>query len=116
MADRNDLNRDTAGTSSTGAGSWASEERYWRDNYASRPYASGDRGFDYYGPGYRYGYESATKYRGRAWNDVERDLASGWDRVEYRGQSTWESVKDAVRDAWDRMTGHDGGSPSGTRY
>jgi hypothetical protein len=22
------------------------------------------------------------------------------------GQSTWEHVKDAVRDAWDRVTGH----------
>ena len=30
---------------------------------------------------------------------------TGWERYEHRGQSTWESIKDAVRDAWHRVTG-----------
>jgi len=105
MADRNDPNRSTTGSTSTGASNWSSEETYWRDNYSSRPYVSGDRNFEYYRPGYRYGYESASRYRGRGWNEVEGDLRSGWDRYEHRGQSTWDNVKDAVRDAWDRVTG-----------
>jgi hypothetical protein len=29
---------------------------------------------------------------------------SGWDRFENRSQSTWEHLKDAVRDAWNRVT------------
>jgi hypothetical protein len=66
---------------------------------------SADRGYEYYQPGYRYGVESATRYRGRNWNDIEGDLRSGWDRFEHRGQSTWENMKDAVRDAWNRVTG-----------
>ena len=100
-----DLNRDRD-FPSTGAAlnDWNSEESYWRSNWSGRPYASADRGFDYYRPGYRYGHEAAARYRGRDWNDVEGDLRSGWDRYEHRGQSTWENVKDAVRDAWDRMT------------
>ena len=64
-----------------------------------------DRGFDFYQPGYRYGYESATRHRGRKWTDVESDLRTGWDRYEHRGQGTWENVQDAVRDAWNRVTG-----------
>ena len=100
--------RDTNPTQGFGATNaqldWGSEETYWRDNWSSRPYAAADRGFDYYRPGYRYGVESAHRYRGRNWNDVEPELASGWDRYEHRGQSTWEHMKDAVRDAWDRMT------------
>ena len=47
---------------------------------------------------------------GRNWNDVESDLRTGWDKYENRPDrgSTWESVKDAVRDAWHRITGqHD---------
>ena len=47
---------------------WDEEDRYWRQNYASRPYAKGYE-YDTLAPGYRYGYESATKYRGRG---VER--------------------------------------------
>lgn len=112
MADLN--NRDTqrkAGTTgtttggTTGIGDWSTEEKWWRDNFSSRPYVRADRGFDYYRPGYRYGFEAANRFRGKQWNDVEADLRSGWDRYEQRGQSTWENVKDAVRDAWNRVLG-----------
>jgi hypothetical protein len=85
---------------------WNSEETYWRDNWRARPYAQADRGYDYYSPGYRYGFEVANKYRGRQWNDVEPDLRKGWDKYEHRGTSTWDHMKDAVRDAWNRVTGH----------
>jgi hypothetical protein len=85
---------------------WNDEDTYWRDNYRHRPYASsGDRDYDYYRPAYRYGYDAASRYRDRSWNDVESDLSSGWSSYEDRGASTWEQMKDAVRDAWDRMTG-----------
>jgi len=104
MANRDDLdmgmNRDAVG-----AQDWSSEETYWRGNFTTRPYVSADREFEYYRPGYRYGYESANRYRGRQWSDVESDLRSGWDRYEHRGQSAWDNVKDAVKDAWHRVAG-----------
>jgi hypothetical protein len=92
---------------------WNDEDAYWRSNYRNRPYASGD--YDTYQPAYRYGYESAQRYQDRSWSDVETDLSQDWDRYEHRGQSTWEQVKDAVRDAWDRVTGNRRGSSS-SRY
>ena|ERR1044071_3245225 len=106
LNDRSNLNPSTRARTSgtTGLGDWDTEERWWRDNWSTRPYVRADRGFEYYRPGYRYGFESANRYSGRAWNDVEGDLRSGWDRFEHRAQSTWENVKDAVRDAWDRVT------------
>ena len=91
--------------------SWTDEDKYWQENYRNRPYA-GSKDYNYYQPGYRYGYESAAKYHGREWPDVETDLKRGWDTFEQRGQSTWEQMKAAVRDAWDRVTGH---RPVGTR-
>ena len=102
MANRDNLSTNTprSGTSND----WRTEEQYWRDNWTNRPYVSADRGFDYYRPGYQYGYEAATRYRGRNWNDVENELRSDWDRYEHRGESTWDHMKDAVRDAWNRMT------------
>jgi hypothetical protein len=99
----------TSARTSSSSGDWSSERDWWRDNYSSRPYASADRGFDQYEPGYRYGYESASRYRGRNWNDVEPDLRSGWNNYEHRGanKSTWEEIKDSVKDAWDHVTGGD---------
>jgi len=85
---------------------WDEEDAYWKANFRTRPYASAaDRDYDYYRPGYRYGYESANRYQGREWNDVEADLRRDWDRYEHRAQTAWEQVKSAVRDAWDRVTG-----------
>jgi len=102
MANRDNL---SGITDHSVTGDWGTEEQYWRSNFSTRPYVNADRGFDFYQPGYRYGYESATRYRGRNWNDVESDLRTSWDRYEHRGQGTWENVKDAVRDAWNRVTG-----------
>jgi hypothetical protein len=93
--------------------SWTDEDSYWRKNYQTRPYASsGDREYDYYQPGYRYGYEAANRYQDRSWSDVEADLSRDWTAYEHRGTSTWDQMKSAVRDAWDRITGN---RPVGTR-
>jgi hypothetical protein len=85
---------------------WDAEDAYWKTNYKNRPYAStADREYEFYQPGYRYGVDSAARYEGRVWEDARNELERDWDRYEHRGQSTWEQVKDAVRDAWDRVTG-----------
>jgi hypothetical protein len=92
---------------------WNDEDTYWRSNYRSRPYgSSADRDYDFYQPGYRYGYEAANRYHGRSWSDVEADLSRDWNSYQHRGNSTWEQIKDAVRDAWDRVTGN---QPAGVR-
>ena len=53
---------------------WNDEDTYWRTNYRNRPYAStAGRAYEYYQPGYRYGYEAANRYQNRSWNDVESD-------------------------------------------
>lgn len=92
------------GTTST-SGDWDLDQSWWRENFKDRPYVSADRSFEYYEPGYRFGYESANRYRGRQWNDVEPNLRTDWDHYEGRGNSAWENVKDAVHDAWDKITG-----------
>src|SRR5262245_57503443 len=58
---------------------WNVEETYWRTTWQTRPYATADRGFEYYRPGYRYSFESAQRMRGAQWNDAERELRTGWD-------------------------------------
>jgi len=86
---------------------WNDEDQYWRENFRDRPYASStEQDYDYYEPGYRYGYEAANRFENRSWDDVESDLSRGWATYERRGTSTWEQMKGAIRDAWDRVTGH----------
>ena len=85
---------------------WASEETYWRENYKRRPYFESSRDYDFYGPAYRFGYDATERYPDKQWHDVEHDLRRDWDRYEDRGTSTWEQIKNAVRDAWDRVTGN----------
>jgi hypothetical protein len=95
----------TAGVSSDSFTDWGRDRSWWMANYSNRPYVSADRLFDDYEPAYQFGYESANKYRGRHWDNIEPHLRTDWDNYERRGTSTWESAKDAVRDAWDKVTG-----------
>lgn len=93
--------------------SWKDEERFWRENYNTRPYVQQGREFEEYRPGYQYGFESASRLEGRSWNDSERELSEGWNGYEGRGDtdSTWENIKDSVRDAWNRVRGEDDTTP-----
>jgi hypothetical protein len=86
---------------------WEDEDRYWRTNYSDRPYVSaGKDDYDLYRPGYQFGYEGAKRFQGNSWNDVESDMSRAWNSFEHRGITTWEQMKGAVRDAWERVTGH----------
>ena len=97
----------TGGAANPGSfsGDWNLDERWWRENFRNRPYVTADRRFEDYAPAYRFGYDAANRYRGKNWNDVEFNLSTDWEKYEGRGDSTWEKVKDSVRDAWDNLTG-----------
>ena len=82
---------------------WGNEEAYWRDNWIARPYATADRDFDYYRPAYRFGFDAAHRDRSHHWDDIQNDLRADWETYEHRGTNTWDNIKDAVRDAWNRV-------------
>lgn len=98
--------------------SWNEEDTFWRDNYSSRPYSSEGRDYEHYRPAYRYGTESASRHQGRDWNDAEPELREGWEGYEHRGsnQSTWDEIKQAAKDAWDRVTGEEGDGSRGREH
>jgi hypothetical protein len=84
---------------------WETEDNYWYENFTGRPYALGPDFYDRFRPAYRYGFESARHHLGRTWDEAEPNLRHGWESYEHRGAapSAWEEIKDAVRDAWDRV-------------
>jgi hypothetical protein len=79
------------------------EHRYWRENFASRPYVQRDHSYDEYGPAYQYGWESYKRHVGRTFNEVESDLAGEWQSAKQKSRLKWEQAKEAARDAWNRV-------------
>ncbi len=77
------------------------EDAYWRENHVKQPYYSSDRAYDAYAPAYRTGYEGRAKYDGRKFDEVESDLQSDYKR--HNGKLDWVDVKDATRNAWNRV-------------
>jgi hypothetical protein len=116
---------DTMGTSSTGAtatGSttlsstdWDAENRYWRNNFSSRPYAKG-KDYSAYEPAYRYGLETYNQNPGMRFEDIDQSrLRTGWNQA--RGTSTlgWDDARLATRDAYNRALQQDqNGATSGS--
>jgi hypothetical protein len=78
------------------------EDAYWRDNYKSRPYASGAT-YDQYRPAYQHGWESYSRHRGKKFDDVEPDLRREWEKGKANASLGWDKAKVATRDAWDRV-------------
>ena len=79
------------------------EDTYWRDNYASRPYVSG-ASYDEFGPAYRYGVDSYSKYQGRSFDEVDADLSRDWGSIRGKSALDWERARPAARDAWQRLS------------
>jgi len=81
------------------------EDAYWRENYKSRPYYREGRTYGDYQPAYQYGWEAASRpeYRGRKFEDVEKELEKGWSSDD--ATSSWADNRDAARDAWSRVDG-----------
>ncbi len=82
----------------------AAEDAYWRDNYATQSYVRPAYSYDDYGPAYRYGVDSYSRYRDRGWEDAETDLATGWGTARGSSRLAWEDAKYATRDAWRRVS------------
>ena len=93
---------DKSRTSSMGSATGARQFEDYRDTYRSdwEGRYGKDRPWQEHERGYRYGWEAAQndRYQGKQFQDVERDLQSGW--------SDYDSRYD--RDFGDKLTGHTG--------
>lgn len=81
------------------------EGNYWRQNHTNRPYFKNGMKYDDLEPGYRYGWESASKpeFTSRRFEEIEPDLSKNWDKFRGASKREWNDVKDATRDAYDRV-------------
>jgi hypothetical protein len=84
---------------------WTVEEAYWREHHSKQAYADKDRSYEDYAAAYRVGAEGAEKYRGRDYDEVEHSLATDYQHAEAGSAIPWDTVRPAVRAAWDRLSG-----------
>jgi hypothetical protein len=107
MSDPNAFDRVSQADQTDWEAAWETEDNYWHENFTSRPYALGPDYYDRFRPAFRYGFESGNNHPGRTWDEAEGDLEAGWQGYEHRGEQagTWDEVRPAVRDAWDRRRG-----------
>lgn len=77
------------------------EDAYWREAHAEQPYFSDVNTYDDFAPAYRAGYEGRVKYDGRSFDEIETDLEADYRR--HNGELDWVDVKDASRNAWNRI-------------
>lgn len=79
------------------------ENSYWERTYRSRQYVDASRPYSDYQDAYRYGWESRASHPGGKWNDVEAELAKGWELGKGKSALVWEKAKAATQDAWNRI-------------
>lgn len=91
-----------AGTAGTGA--WSEYQADCRRDYETKYSQSGAQ-WNTMEPAYQYGHRMAAdpRYRGRSWSEVESDMRASY--VRDHPNSNWESVKDAIRYGWERVSG-----------
>jgi hypothetical protein len=92
------------GAGMAGAGVWSEYQADCRRDYETKYARSGAR-WDSMEPAYQYGHRMAAdpRYRGRSWSEVESDMRASYARE--HPNSNWDSVKDAIRYGWERVSG-----------
>jgi hypothetical protein len=84
---------------------YADFEPGFREHYQTRFGASG-REYDWYSPGYRYGFDMAMDERWDefdTWDEVEAEARAGWEKTENTAGRAWDDLKDAVRQGWEEV-------------
>jgi hypothetical protein len=85
-----------------GAGGWAENEDYWRDNYRSQPFYKAEYDYGDYEGAFRLGHERPPL--SRVWDEAhEAELAGEWERNKGKSRLTWEEARLAARAAWERL-------------
>jgi hypothetical protein len=80
------------------------EAAYWREQHPKQPYAK-NYSYDQFEHAYRTGYNSFFKYPGKTFDEVEDDVALGYEKEKPGSALPWDTVRPAVNSVWDRLGG-----------
>ncbi|MES2983950.1 MAG: hypothetical protein V4735_02035 [Pseudomonadota bacterium] len=80
------------------------EEKYWEQNYQTRPYVTADRDFAAYRPAYRYGIDSFRSNPDGDFEQLEPSLRNNWNIARGDSKLEWDEARHAARDAFGRLS------------
>jgi hypothetical protein len=80
----------------------ADEDDVWCELYGKRTDVPPEAEYDDYRPAYRYGADACRRFGGRGFDEVEPELAAGWDAAKGASRLRWDEARSAVREAWKR--------------
>jgi hypothetical protein len=81
----------------------STEDQYWGAEYPKRPYYDGGISYDEMRHAYRYGWEARARHPGRTFDEAESELRQGWADAHQGSRLEWRHVRNAARDAWQRV-------------
>jgi hypothetical protein len=82
------------------------EDIYWREQHPKQTYAKRELSYDEYAAAYRTGYEGFHKYPGKAYEEIEDELALDYERNKAGSALPWDHARHAVHAAWAKVS-HD---------
>ena len=79
---------------------------HWQATLPQRHYVLIDRDYERdYAPAYRFGHDQRQLHPAhRRFEDVEHSLATRWAQFKVQSRLSWQEAKDAVKDAWLKVT------------
>ena len=75
-------------------------DAWFRDEMADIAGLQADRGYEHYEPGFRHGWESAERHRGRSWAEAAPEVERDWRHQ--HADSEWVEYHGAIRHAFER--------------
>ncbi len=81
------------------------EEAHWKEHHGKQPFAKPGHSYEQFAHAYRTGYEGFDRYPGKAYEEIEDDLALDYERHRPGSALPWDTVRPAVKAAWDRVSG-----------
>jgi len=81
-----------------------SEEKYWREHHGKHQFAKSEYSYEDYAPAYRTGYEGFHKYPGKAYEEIEDELALDYERNKAGSALPWDHARHAVQAAWAKVS------------
>ncbi len=82
----------------------AAEHGFWRRHFAERRYVRARACYEEYAPAYQYGWESKIGHGDKSFEQAESTLRDDWYKIKGKCMLGWEDAREAVRDAWDRVS------------
>jgi hypothetical protein len=97
-------NSSNSSTHSSSNTDWNNENKYWTNNYSSRPYYNKGDNYSQYEPAYKYGVDLYNQNPGKPYESLNQDqLRTNWMKANPNSSLNWDRAEKAMRDSYNHI-------------